>query len=128
MPKHKLEIEVANILLQKRKELGYTQEQIAEAAGLSPVQYSKMERGLTKIPVSVIGLVGDAIGIEFILSPHGAGRINNEPEMGAKCLVDYQGDKITGTVIMIRKETFDVELGGLSIEAINIPKSKFKRA
>jgi len=72
MPKHDQELaaEMGKRMLQRRKELDMTQDQVAEAANLSPQFYSKVETGQAGLTSKTLAQVSEALqtSADYILT------------------------------------------------------------
>lgn len=128
---NKIEIEVAGMLYAKRKELGYTQEQIADGIGISRYQYQMMEKGKINIPVSILGKFAEFVNIKFLFSVYGTGITNPEKghpqfEVGDKCKIKLWGEVKTGIVVAKSETTFTADIED-ELTITEIPNSKFKR-
>lgn len=55
--------EIATALKQRRKQLGLTMEEVAEAAGISRVTLHRIERGETSVSIGAVAGVAQALGI-----------------------------------------------------------------
>lgn len=63
--------EVGRVIRLRRKELGYTQTEIAEFAGVSQRLISEIERGKPTVAFETVMRVANGLGIDFVLSVRG---------------------------------------------------------
>lgn len=63
--------EVGRVIRLRRKELGYTQTEIAEFAGVSQRLISEIERGKPTVAFETVMRVANGLGIDFVLSIRG---------------------------------------------------------
>lgn len=54
-----------NCIMQKRKELGYTQEELADKVGISQKTVSKFENGLEEPKITTLAVIADALKCEI---------------------------------------------------------------
>jgi transcriptional regulator with XRE-family HTH domain len=59
--------ELGDVIRTKRKDLGYSQEQLAEAVSLSAVYISKIERGKASPSFTVLNRIASVLGIRLLL-------------------------------------------------------------
>ena len=63
--------EVGQVIRLRRKELGYTQTDIAAFAGVSQRLISEIERGKPTVAFETVMRVANGLGIDFVLSIRG---------------------------------------------------------
>lgn len=64
-------VEVGKVIRRRRKELGYTQTQIARFAGCSQRLISEIERGKPSVAFETVLRIANGLGIDFVLSIRG---------------------------------------------------------
>ncbi len=64
--------EVGDLIRCRRKELGYTQEQVASFMGCSPRLIGEVERGRTTVAFQTLFDLAQGLGIDFTLAVRGA--------------------------------------------------------
>lgn len=57
---------ITDLLIKKRKELGYSQKNVAELAGIERSYYTKIENGLTP-SVKTAKAISNCLGLEWTL-------------------------------------------------------------
>ena len=63
--------QVGAVIRQRRKELGYTQVQIAQFAGVSQRLISEIERGKPTVAFETVLKIANGLGIDFVLTIRG---------------------------------------------------------
>lgn len=63
--------QVGAVIRQRRKELGYTQVQIAQFAGVSQRLISEIERGKPTVAFETVLKIANGLGIDFVLAIRG---------------------------------------------------------
>lgn len=61
--------DVSNLIKDRRKEFGWSQEYAAEKAGISPATYWRIEHGETNVKYSVMLSVLNALHLQQTISP-----------------------------------------------------------
>ncbi len=63
--------QVGAVIRQRRKELGYTQVQIVQFAGVSQRLISEIERGKPTVAFETVLKIANGLGIDFVLTIRG---------------------------------------------------------
>lgn len=61
--------QIGQLLRAARKQCGYTQKQVAQLAGISPLSYKFIENGRTGTRITTLMSIGRALGFEIMLVP-----------------------------------------------------------
>ena len=96
-----------------RNQLGWSQERLAEQAGLHPTYIGQLERGEKNATIESISKVSTALGVSLSRLFENTVPIGSNPDMAAECyqLVQMQPIKDQENLLIILKQIIDYKHG-----------------